>query len=101
MRPAILIAVALLMAVALACFMACDQVSNIASADLEDFFRHHKVDGDYVVAMKKRSLGTVSYFATIHGYPDNLSVCEAVIAPYNKNESLSAIPGEYFCEVLR
>jgi hypothetical protein len=50
--------------------------------------------------MKKRSLGTVTYFATVHGYPNNLAVCEEVLAPYNTDVSRSAISGEYFCEVL-
>jgi hypothetical protein len=86
--------------------MGCDQVTvttgdTIPSSEVEDFFRKHKVDGNRAVAMRKRSLGVVSYFATIHGYPDNLSVCEEVIAPYNKDASLSDIPGQYFCEELR
>ena len=86
--------------------MGCDQVTvttgdSIASSDVEDFFRKHKVDGDHVVALKKRSLGSVSYLATIHGFPNNRSACEEVIAPYNKDASLSVIPGEYFCEELR
>jgi hypothetical protein len=86
--------------------MGCDQVTvttgdTIPSSEVEDFFRKHKVDGNRAVAMRKRSLGGVAYLATIHGYPDNLSVCEEVIAPYNKDASLSDIPGQYFCEELR
>jgi hypothetical protein len=34
-------------------------------------------------------------------YPSNLSVCEQLIEPYNKDQSKSALPGEYFCEELR
>jgi hypothetical protein len=41
------------------------------------------------------------YLATIHGYPDSLSVCEEVAAPYNKDGSMSVIGGEYYCEELR
>lgn len=67
----------------LALLMGCDQVTvttgDISSSELEDFFRKHTVDGKHAVAMKKRSLGSVSYFATIHGYPNNLSVCEEVV----------------------
>ena len=81
--------------------MGCDQDSDLSDADVEDFFRQHTVGGSHAVAMKKRTLGTVTYFATVHGYPNNLSVCEDVIAPYNKDASLSTIPGEYFCEELR
>jgi hypothetical protein len=55
----------------------------------------------HAVALKKRTLGGVAYLATIHGFPNNRSVCEEIIAPYNKDPSLSVIPGEYFCEELR
>jgi hypothetical protein len=86
--------------------MGCDQVTvatgdSVTTSEVEDFFRKHKVDGAHAVAMKKRSLGGVAYLATIHGWADNRPVCEEVIAPYNKDASLSVIPGEYFCEELR
>jgi hypothetical protein len=74
---------------------------DLSSSDVEEFFRGHKVDGAYAVAMKKRSPAGVVYFGTIHGFPSNLSVCEEVLAPYNKDPSLSVLPGEYFCEELR
>ena len=47
------------------------------------------------------TLGDVAYLATIHGYPNNLSVCKELIAPYNKDSSKSVIAGEYYCEELR
>ena len=86
--------------------MGCDQVTvttgdSIPSSDVEDFFRKHKVDGYPAVALKKHTLGGSAYLATIHGYPNNRSVCEQIIAPYNKDAALSVIPGEYFCEELR
>jgi hypothetical protein len=85
--------------------MGCDQVTvttgDIASSDLEELFRKHKVEGYNAVALKKRSLGSVAYLATIHGFSNNRSVCEELITPYNKDPSLSVIPGEYFCEELR
>ena len=74
---------------------------SITNEQLESFFRAHKVEGNHVVALKKRSVGVVAYLATIHGYPDNLSVCEEVAAPYNKDGSTSVIAGEYYCEELR
>jgi hypothetical protein len=74
---------------------------SITNEQLEGFFRAHKVEGKSVVALKKRSLGVTSYLATIHGYPDNLSVCEEVAAPYDKDSSTSVISGEYYCEELR
>jgi hypothetical protein len=59
------------------------------------------VDGTLALALKKRSAGVVAYLATVHGYPDNRSVCEEIIAPCNKDTSTSVIPGEYYCEELR
>ena len=73
---------------------------SITDKQLERFFRKHKIDGNYPVALKKRSFAD-SYLATIHGYPDNLSVCQQIIEQYNKNKDLSAVKGEYYCEILR
>ncbi len=38
-----------------------DQDSDLSDTEVEDFFRQHTVDGNHAVAMKKRSLGTVTY----------------------------------------
>jgi hypothetical protein len=73
---------------------------SITNQQLESFFRAHTVEGHHVVALKKRSLGVVSYLATIHGYPNNLSVCEELVVPYNKEASTSVIAGDYYCEEL-
>ena len=74
---------------------------SISASELEGFFAKHRVDGNVVAALKKRSIGVASYLATIHGYPNNLSVCRELIAPYNEDASLSVIGGEYYCEELR
>ncbi|SMM98462.1 hypothetical protein SPONN_2403 [uncultured Candidatus Thioglobus sp.] len=74
---------------------------SIESKELEDFFRKHKIDENYPVALKKHSLGGESYLVTIHGYPNNLSVCQQFIEPYNKGSETSMIAGTYFCSVLR
>jgi len=74
--------------------------SSISSEELEQFFQKHRIDGNRAVAIKKRSFAN-SYLGTIHGYPTNMSVCEDLIAPYNKDSSLSGVPGEYYCEELR
>jgi hypothetical protein len=74
--------------------------NSLTEDELEAFFRAHKISGKKVVALKKRSAGSVSYLATIHGYPDNLSVCEELIKPYNENPSMSILPGAYYCEEL-
>lgn len=73
---------------------------SITSDQLEEFFAHHKIDDSRAVAIKKRSLGEESYLATVHGFPNNWSVCSELIAPYNENASLSAVQGEYFCKGL-
>lgn len=97
----------LILAIAVAgMFAGCGQVTvtigdSVSEEELEQFFRKHKVGRNHAVAMKKNTLGGVSYFGTVHGYLNNLSVCNQVIAPYNEDVSLSAIPGTYFCEELR
>lgn len=75
--------------------------SDLTEDKLDEFFRSHTVSGKHVVAVKRsNSLGT-SYLSTIHGYLNNLSVCEELIAPYNEDASLSVIPGsKYYCEML-
>jgi hypothetical protein len=75
--------------------------SDLTESELESFFRKNKVEGNYVAALKKRSAGVVAYLATVHGYPNNLSVCNELIVPYNNDESKSVLPGEYYCEELR
>lgn len=72
---------------------------SLKAEELEQFFRKHKIDGNSAVALKKRSI-TESYLVTIHGYPNNFSVCEQLIEPYNKIASKSAVGGNYYCEVL-
>lgn len=77
---------------------------DLTEDKLDKFFRNHTVSGKHAVAIKKYSTlpqsGT-AYLGTIHGYPNNLSVCEELIAPYNEDASLSVIPGgKYYCEVL-
>jgi hypothetical protein len=71
--------------------MGCDQVTSCLPSI---------ITGHHAVAVKKRTLGGVADLATIHGFPNNRSVCEDMVAPYNKGASLSVIPGEYFCEEL-
>lgn len=75
---------------------------SMTEEQLEAFFRGRTVHGKAVVALKKRIIdGQASYLATIHGYPNNLSVCEELIKPYNADASMSTLPGQYFCEELR
>ena len=75
--------------------------SAVTPAELESFFRHHMVNDHYAVALKKRSSAGDSYLLTVHGYPNNLAVCQKLIKPYNEDPQLSVMPGQYFCEELR
>jgi len=74
---------------------------SISSDELEAFFREHKVDGNPAVALKKSSFGVASYLATIHGYPDNMAVCDSLIEPYNKGSSKPVVSGTYYCQELK
>ena len=60
----------------------------------------HPIGSSPAVMLKKRSMGGVSWLLTVHGYPNNLSVCQQLIAPYNVDRELSVIEGEYFCEEI-
>jgi hypothetical protein len=101
----------LLLLAALPIFAACGPVTittsdTLTEEQLENFFKKHKIGKHHAVAIKRRftapAPGGTAYLATIHGYPNNLSVCEELIAPYNKDPSLSAIPGGYYyCDILR
>lgn len=78
---------------------------NLTEKQLESFFRGKTISGNYAAAIKIRftlPLPGVAYIGTIHGYPNNLSVCEQLIEPYNVDKSLTTIPGSvYFCEELK
>ena len=75
--------------------------SAVTSTELESFFRHHTVNEHHAVALKKRSAAGDSYLLTVHGYPNNLTVCQKLIKPYNEDPQLSVMSGQYFCEELR
>jgi len=86
-------------------FVSTASASDLTEEQIESFFRKHTISGNHAVAIKLRFTvpqpGT-AYLGTIHGYPNNRSVCEELIAPYNKDTSLTTIPGgSYYCEVLR
>jgi len=64
---------------------------------LKAYFAKHRVGSSADYAIVKN--GT-DYLATVHGYMDDGSVCEQLIAPYNKNPALSVLPGTYSCVPL-
>jgi hypothetical protein len=51
-------------------------------------------------ALMKDGLGGQAWLATVHGYPNNLEVCQQLIEPYNSNPELSALPGSYSCREI-
>ena len=78
--------------------MGCDSgPTQITQDDLKAYFAKHRVGSSADYAIVKN--GT-DYLATVHGYMDDGSVCEQLIAPYNKNPALSVLPGTYSCVPL-
>lgn len=65
--------------------------------DVQRFFAGHKIGTSPDYAVMKN--GT-DHLMTIHGYADDLSVCMQLIEPYNKDPSLSTLPGTYSCVPL-
>ena len=63
MRRVILISIFLIPIFAAPLLVAFAWGSDISSSDLEAYLRKHTVDGQHPVAVKKRSLGGVSYLA--------------------------------------
>lgn len=65
--------------------------------DVKAFFAKHKVGSSPDYAVMKN--GT-DHLMTIHGYADDLATCMQLIEPYNRDSSLSVIPGAYSCVPL-
>lgn|GEM_PF-2911559 len=93
-------------ALLLAC-SGCDNVVGSSEFDgylefeqalIETFSRKPSQYSPAVRLMKRGSVD--SWLATIHGYPDNRSVCEELIEPYNSDPELSVLPGTYYCEAI-
>jgi len=60
--------------------------------------RPNQLDPAYAVV--KTGVGGDAWLATVHGFPDNSSVCWELIEPYRNDPSLSDLPGEYTCRAL-
>ena len=77
---------------------------DITEQELENLFRNHTVSGNQAVAMKldfQIPVSWTAYLWTIHWYPNNLSVCEELLAPYNSGEIEVMQWNFYYCEVLK
>lgn len=87
--------VALLMSLSLAgCESGQKQVTQEA---VKEFFAKNRVGSSSDYAVMKN--GT-DHLLTVHGYTDDLDVCLRLIEPYNRDQSLSVIPGSYTCVPL-
>jgi len=64
---------------------------------VKEFFAKNRVGSspDYAV-MKNGN----DHLLTIHGYGDDLAVCLQLIEPYNRDPSLSVVPGLFTCVPL-
>lgn len=72
-------------------------VQQSDQSDVQQFFSKHKIGSSPDYAVMKN--GT-DHLMTIHGYTDDLKVCMQLIEPYNKDPSLSTLPGTYSCVPL-
>lgn len=67
---------------------------------LKDHLRKYPVAQSQAVMLRKVSIAD-AWLATIHGFPDNMAVCQDLIKPYNADKDRSVIPGRYYCEPIR
>lgn len=70
---------------------------EVGQEAVKDFFSKNRVGSSPDYAVMKN--GT-DHLLTIHGYANDRDVCMKLIEPYNKNQSLSSIPGSYTCVPL-
>lgn len=98
------VAIALLLIIVLG---GCGPVSitygdRLSQEDLQRFLRKHRPEPSPAAAVMRALGSTESYLATVHGYPNNLAVCEELIEPYNLDPTLSVLQGgHYYCIELR
>lgn len=71
-----------------------------AEEGLQRQLSENPVGSSPAVMLRKDGAAGDAWLATVHGYPDNLTVCEQLIAPYNKDPNLSIMPGRYHCEQI-
>jgi len=76
--------------------------SNLDEYDenLRAAFQDKPIGKSPAFALMKESVAGPAWLATIHGYPNNLSVCEELIAPYNEDPDLSVLNGKYYCQAV-
>jgi hypothetical protein len=76
----------------------CESKQKIADQEaVKEFFAKHRVGSSPDYAVMKN--GT-DHLLTIHGYSNDLDVCLRLIEPYNRDPSLSIMPGTFTCVPL-
>ena len=76
----------------------CDgEPKHVTQEAVKEFFAKNRVGSSPDYAVMKN--GT-DHLLTIHGYANDLETCLQLIEPYNRDPSLSTIPGKYTCVPL-
>ena len=73
---------------------------KITEEDIKKYFNTHKTSSTAFMLIKNSKVGGDASLAVIFGLMDNQKACEELIAPYNKDSTLSIIDGVYRCEKL-
>jgi hypothetical protein len=73
---------------------------KINEEDIKNYFNNHKTSSSAFMIVKNSKVGGDASLAVIFGLMDNQKACEELIAPYNKDPSMSIIDGVYRCEKL-
>jgi len=79
-------------------FIGCESGQKVVGQEaVKEFFAKNRVGSSPDYAVMKN--GT-DHLLTVHGYGNDLDVCLRLIEPYNRDPSLSTIPGIYTCVPL-
>lgn len=89
---------AIIMLIMFVSLTGCESKQKIVDQEaVKKFFTKNRVGSSPDYAVMKN--GT-DHLLTIHGYGDDLDVCLRLIEPYNRDPSLSIIPGSFTCVPL-
>jgi len=98
----------LALGVSAALLSGCSEALGSSAEDLNEYERSlqeayatRPEGSDDAAALFKDGPAGRAWLATIHGYPNNLEVCEELIAPYNSDQTMSDLPGTYRCRYVQ
>lgn len=69
-------------------------------SDLKRFFAKNRIGSAPDYAVVKNGIAGPEILLVVVGYMDDKGVCESLIESYNKDASLSVVPGTYKCVPL-